>query len=96
MSCNLLLQIPELGTIVTYGLYLGQVFCLGLAYNLSYIILERRTKPEHLAMSIELNISAYMLFATFAPILVKASPPLPVEAITSLCLISIAAAHSIG
>jgi hypothetical protein len=67
-----------------------------LGYNLSFIILEKRTKPEHLAIAIELNCCSCLLFSIFSPFVVKSPYPVPCIVITVLCIVSIITAHSIG
>lgn len=96
MICNIFLQIPDLSQTLTYTLFLSQIFSIGLAYNLCYMILEKRTKPEHLAIAIELNCCAYMLVSMLCPFILQAPKPIPCVIITLLCIISISTAHSIG
>jgi hypothetical protein len=53
---NIALQMPDITPIMTYFLFMIQIFFIGIAYNLEFIILERRTQPKHLALSIEITV----------------------------------------
>ena len=81
---------------MVYFLVLFQIFFIGISLNLRWVIFERRTLPEHLAIGIEINLCAAQFFSALCPIIAKAEAPIPIIVSVVLSLTAIYTVNSIG
>jgi hypothetical protein len=94
---NILIHtLPDLSEEVSIFLFSIQVFFVGMCWNLQFIIQEKRTRPEHLSVALELNMSCSTLFSGIVPILVGASNPVKAIVVTVVGLVSIICAILAG
>ena len=79
------LKIRKLPEIVTYGLFVLMVFCIGLTQNTLFIMQNARTNPKLVSVSFELNMAACQCSALYVPILAAMDEPAPTIAFWIIC-----------
>lgn len=76
ITCNAV-KIPDLDETTLYLLFLGQIFFIGLAFNLYFVISANYTNPKFATTSFELNMCSGQLMTLASPILAKLPEPTP-------------------
>ena len=77
-------------------LYNVQVFFVGMCYNLQFIIQEKRTKPEHLAVALELNQACGVMCTFICPMVASAPNIVKSLVVTFVSLVAIISSHLVG
>jgi hypothetical protein len=77
MVCSVILKVPGMDQMTIYVVFLLQIFFLGLAFSLAFVILTSRTNPKLLAVAFELNFSFGCGSTMLLPILAKSPEPTP-------------------
>ena len=76
VSC-LVLRMPGVGQTTIYLVFLFQIFFIGMAFNLAFMILETRNNPKLLAVAWEINMSIGAGSSMILPVFAKAPEPTP-------------------
>ena len=77
MGTCLILKMPDVDQTTIYVVFLLQIFFIGMAFNLAFMIMETRTNPKLLAVAWELNMSIGSGSSMVLPIFAKAPEPTP-------------------
>jgi len=96
MICSFLLKLPDLDNIQIYVYFLGQVFFIGMAFNLLFVMMETRTNPKHLNVAFEMLMCFSQGSTMLSPLLAKAPEPVPTITFISCCIVAILMIIKVG
>ena len=77
MIASVLLKMPDIDQLTTYGIFFSQIFFINIAYIAAGIILESRTNPKHLAEAFENYLCFGSSSAMICPIIALQPEPAP-------------------
>jgi hypothetical protein len=81
---------------VIYGLFLVQIFFIGLTFNLYFVMATTRISPRLLSTSFELNTCFGQLLTFFSPLIAKLPEPFPTLFYWLFCLTAFLMVVKIG